>query len=57
MQLIEVEVVIYLVTVFIFISKALFGLVKDRVSLRVAMPSYCFTIFESIFGFSFCLLI
>ena len=57
MQLIEVEVFIYLFTVFIFNSKALFVCVKDRVCLKVAIPAYCFTIFGSIFGVLFCLLI
>ena len=53
MQLIEVEVFIYLFTVFIFNSKALFVCVKDRVCLKVAIPAYCFTIFGSIFGVLF----
>ena len=57
MQLIEVEVLIYLFTVFIFNSKPLFVCVKDRVCLKVAIPAYCFTIFGSIFGVLFCLLI
>ena len=57
MQLIEVEVFIYLFTVFIFNSKPLFVCVKDRVCLKVAIPAYCFTIFGSIFGVLFCLLI
>ena len=51
------EVFIYLFTVFIFNSKALFVCVKDRVCLKVAIPAYCFTIFGSIFGVLFCLLI
>ena len=57
MQLIEVEVFIYLFTVFIFNSKPLFVCVKDRVCLKVAIPAYCFNIFGSIFGVLFCLLI
>ena len=57
MQLTEVEVFTYLLTVFIFNSKALFVCVKDRVCLKVVIPAYCFTIFGSIFGDLFCLLI
>ena len=57
MQLIEVEVFIYLFTVFIFNSKPLFVFVKDRVCLKVAIPAYCFNIFGAIFGVLFCLLI
>ena len=55
MQLIEVEVFIYLFTVFIFNSKALFVCVKDRVCLKVAIPAYFFNSFGSIFGVLFCL--
>ena len=57
MQLIEVEVFIYLFTVFIFNSEALLVCVKDRVCLKVEIPANCFTIFGSIFGVLFCLLI
>ena len=57
MQLIEVDVFIYLFTVFIFNPKPLFVCVKDRVCLKVAIPAYCFNIFGSIFGVLFCLLI
>ena len=57
MQLTEVEVFIYLFTVFTFNSKALFVCVKDRVCLKVTIPAYCFTIFGSIVGVLFCLLI
>ena len=57
MQLIEVEVFIYLFTVFIFNSKPLFVCVKDRVCLKVAIPAYCFNFSGSIFGGLFCLLI
>ena len=31
--------------------------VKDRACLKMAMPAYCFSIFESILGALFCLLI
>ena len=48
MQLIEVEVFIYLFTVFIFYSKALFVCVKGRIYLKF---------FGLIFGVLFCLLI
>ena len=41
----------------IFNSKAQFVCVKDRVCLKVAIPAYCFTIFGSMFGVLFCLLI
>ena len=37
--------------------KALFVCVKDRTCLKMAMPAYCLSIFGSIFGFLFCLLI
>ena len=57
MQLIEVEVFTYLLTVFIFNSKALFVCVKDRVCIKVVIPAYCFNIFGSIFGDLFCLVI
>ena len=57
MHLIEVEVFIYLFTVFIFNSKPLFVCVQDRVCLEVAIPAYCFNIFGLIFGALFCLLI
>ena len=57
MQLIEVEVFIYLFTVFSFNSKALLVCVKDRVYLKVAIPAYCCNIFGSIFGVLYCLLI
>ena len=49
MQLIEVQVFIYLFTVFIFNSKPLFVCAEDRVCLKVAIPAYCFNIFGSIF--------
>ena len=55
MQLIEVEVFIYLFTVFIFNYKAVFVGVKDRLFLKVAIPAYYFNIFGSIFGVLFCL--
>ena len=56
MQLIEVEVFMYMFTVFTFNSKTLFVCVKGRVCLKVAIPVY-FNIFRSIFGVLFCLLI
>ena len=37
--------------------KDLFGCVKDRTCPRMAIPTYCFSIFGSIFGAIFCLLI
>ena len=55
MQLIEVEVFIYLFTVFIFNSKPLFVCVKDRLCLKVAISGYDFKMFGSIFGLLFCL--
>ena len=57
MQLIEVQVFLYLFTVFIFNPKSLFVCVKENVCLKVAIPSYCFNIFGSIFGVLFCALI
>ena len=58
MQLIKVEILIYLLTAFIFNSKALLFCVKDRVWLKVSIPAYSFIIFGSIFvGFFFGLLI
>ena len=41
----------------LFDYKALFVCVKDRTCLRMAIPAYCFSIFGSIFGVLFCLLI
>ena len=35
----------------------MFVCVKDRTCLRMAIPAYCFSIFGSIFGALFCLLI
>ena len=35
----------------------MFLCVKDRTCLRMAIPAYCFSIFGSIFGALFCLLI
>ena len=57
MQFIVVEVFIYLFTVFTFNHKVLFICVKDRASLKIAIPAYCFNIFGSIFGVLFCLLL
>ena len=57
MQLIKVEVLIYLFTVFIFSFKALFVCSKSRICLKLAIPVSCFTIFRSNFGVLFCLLI
>ena len=57
MQLIKVEVLIYLFTVFIFSFKALFACSKSRTCLKLAIPVSCFTIFRSNFGVLFCLLI
>ena len=37
--------------------KVLFVCVKDRTCLRMEIPAYCFSIFRSIFGALFCLLI
>ena len=53
----EVEVFIYLFTVFTFNSNPLFVCVNDRVCLKVAILAYCFNIYGSIFGVLFCLLI
>ena len=39
----------------LFDCKALFVCVKDRKCLRMAIPAYCFIIFGSTFGASFCL--
>ena len=52
MQLIAVEVFIYLFMYTVFDYKALFVCVKDRKCLRITIPAYCF-----IFGALFCLLI
>ena len=41
----------------LFDYKALFFCVKDRTCLRMTIPAYCFSIFGSIFGVLFCLLI
>ena len=41
----------------LFDYKALLICVKDRKCLRMAIPAYCFSIFGSIFGALFCLLI
>ena len=41
----------------LFDYKALFACVKDRTCLRMAIRAYCFSIFGSIFGALFCLLI
>ena len=41
----------------LFDCKALFVCVKGRTYLRMAIPAYCFSIFGSIFGALFCLLI
>ena len=41
----------------LFDYKALFVCVKDRTCLRMAIPAYRFSIFGSIFGALFCLLI
>ena len=48
MQFTEIEVFIYLLTVFIFNYKAQFVYVKDRACLKIAKPAYCFIIFGSI---------
>ena len=55
MQLIAVKVFNYLSTTFNY--NALFICAKDRAFLKIAIPAYCFNIFGSIFGVSFCLLI
>ena len=41
----------------LFDCKALFVCLKDRTCLRMAILAYCFSIFGSIFGALFCLLI
>ena len=43
--------------IFLFDYKALFVCAKDRKCLRMAIPAYCFSIFESIFGVLFCVFI
>ena len=43
--------------IYLLDCKALFVCVKDRTCLRMAIPAYCFSIFGSIFGALFCLLI
>ena len=42
---------------FLFNCKALFVCVKDRTCLRIAIPAYCLSIFGSIFGALYYLLI
>ena len=54
MLFIAVEVFICLM---IFAYKAPFVFVKDRTCLRIALSTYCFNIFGSIFVVLFCLLI
>ena len=39
----------------LFDCKALFVCVKDETCLGMAIPAYCFIIFESTFGVLFCL--
>ena len=55
MQFITVEVFINLCFI-MFDDRALFVCVTDGTCLRIAIPSYCFIICRSIFGFLFCLL-
>ena len=47
---------IYL-SVYLTIKLCFFVCLKDKTCLRMAIPAYCFSIFESIFGVLFCLLI
>ena len=47
---------IYL-SIYLFDYKAWFVCLKDRTCLWMAIPAYCFSIFGSIFGVLFCLLI
>ena len=49
MQFISVEVFKYLYYImYIFYYKALFVRVKDSTCLRIAIPAYCFTIFDQL---------